>query len=65
MEVGKAGPGGCLELIFGIIIIIFFGAIRNACVLLAELCAACTVSVGSDTLGALQCLPWSLIASDK
>lgn len=54
MEVGKAGLGGCLEVI---LISLFFGAIRNACVLLAELCVACTVSVCSDTLGALQCLP--------
>lgn len=49
MEVGKAGPGGCLEVILILLSLLFFGAIRNACVLLAELCVACTVSICSDT----------------
>lgn len=57
MEVGEAGLGGCLEVIL-VLLLLFFGAIRNACVvLLAELCIACAVSVCSDALGALQCLP--------
>lgn len=57
MEVGEAGLGGCLEAIWVLLLLLFFGAIRDACVLLADLCRACTVSVCSDTLGALQCLP--------
>lgn len=55
MEVGKAGPEGCPEVI--LILLLFFGAIRDACVLLAELRIAWTVSMCSDSLGALQRLP--------
>lgn len=63
MEVGKAGPEGCPEVI--LILLLFFGAIRDACVLLAELCIAWTVSMCSDSVGALQRLPWRLIALDR
>lgn len=52
MEVGETGAGGgCLTIYF------FFYAIRNACVLLAELYVAYAVSIYNDTLGVLQNLP--------
>lgn len=53
MEVGETGKGGGGGLAF----FFFYGAITNACVLLAELYIAYTASIYNDTLGVLQNLP--------
>lgn len=50
----KLGRGGGEVLAF---FFFFYGAITNACVLLAELYIACTASIYNDTLGVLQNLP--------